>query len=152
MSIPLSRVILALASAAFVNPTSTATDDPAPRPSFSEPSFSPDRREIAFASGGDIWTVPATGGEARLLVSNPATERKPIYSPDGSKLAFVSTRTGNGDIYVLSLVSGDLQRITFDGLANAAITDGNFVTAPAWPAHPEWLPQFLLLLGTRIEL
>jgi Tol biopolymer transport system component/C-terminal processing protease CtpA/Prc len=114
MSIPLSRVILALASAAFVNPTSTATDDPAPRPSFSEPGFSPDRREIAFASGGDIWTVPATGGEARLLVSNPATERKPIYSPDGSKLAFVSTRTGNGDIYVLSLVSGDLQRITFD--------------------------------------
>ena len=114
MSFPLSRVILALATAAFVNPTTTAVDDPAPRPSFSEPSFSPDRTEIVFASGGDIWTVPASGGDARLLVSNPATERRPFFSPDGSKLAFVSTRTGSGDIYVLSLVSGDLQRITYD--------------------------------------
>ena len=34
----------------------------------------------------------------------------------------------------------------------AALTDGNFVTAPAWPAHPQWLAQFLLLLGTEIML
>ena len=34
---------------------------------------------------------------------------------------------------------------------DAAITDANFVTAPAWPAHPEWLRQFLVVLGTRIE-
>jgi len=32
-----------------------------------------------------------------------------------------------------------------------AVTDGNLVTAPAWPAHPAWLSQFLKLLGTRIE-
>ena len=32
----------------------------------------------------------------------------------------------------------------------AAVTDGNLVTAPAWPAHPEWLAQFLHVLGTRI--
>lgn len=32
-----------------------------------------------------------------------------------------------------------------------AVTDGNLVTAPAWPAHPEWLAQFLEVLGTRIE-
>ena len=31
-----------------------------------------------------------------------------------------------------------------------AVTDGNLVTAPAWPAHPEWLAQFLAVLGTRI--
>lgn len=31
-----------------------------------------------------------------------------------------------------------------------AVTDGNFVTAPAWPAHPAWMRQFLALLGTRI--
>ncbi|TVT56558.1 MAG: DJ-1/PfpI family protein [Azoarcus sp. PHD] len=31
-----------------------------------------------------------------------------------------------------------------------AVTDGNLVTAPAWPAHPAWLAQFLTLLGTRI--
>ncbi len=32
-----------------------------------------------------------------------------------------------------------------------ARTDGNLVTAPAWPAHPAWLAQFLDLLGTRIS-
>ncbi len=32
-----------------------------------------------------------------------------------------------------------------------AVTDGNLVTAPAWPAHPAWLAQFLTVLGTRIE-
>jgi protease I len=33
-----------------------------------------------------------------------------------------------------------------------AITDKNFVTAPAWPAHPAWIAQFLALLGTKIHL
>ncbi len=33
-----------------------------------------------------------------------------------------------------------------------AITDKNFVTAPAWPAHPAWIAQFLSLLGTKIHL
>jgi protease I len=34
---------------------------------------------------------------------------------------------------------------------DAAVTDGNFVTAPAWPAHPAWIGQFLAVLGTHIE-
>ena len=33
-----------------------------------------------------------------------------------------------------------------------AVTDGNLVTAPAWPAHPAWIAQFLAVLGTRISL
>jgi protease I len=33
-----------------------------------------------------------------------------------------------------------------------AVTDGNIVSAPAWPAHPEWMRQFLALLGTTITL
>lgn len=32
-----------------------------------------------------------------------------------------------------------------------AHVDGNLVTAPAWPAHPDWLAKFLQVLGTRIE-
>jgi protease I len=35
--------------------------------------------------------------------------------------------------------------------ASNAVTDGNLVTAPAWPAHPEWMKQFLKVLGSRIE-
>jgi len=83
-------------------------------PSFAEPALSPDRSEIAFVSGGDIWTVAAAGGEARLLVSHPANESRPLYAPDGRKLAFISNRTGGGDIYVLSFDNGDLKRLTFE--------------------------------------
>ncbi|MDX2033520.1 MAG: LpqB family beta-propeller domain-containing protein [Blastocatellia bacterium] len=84
------------------------------RASFSEPALSPDRKEIAFVSGGDIWTVGAEGGDARLLVSHPANESRPLYSPDGKRLAFISARTGGGDIYLLTLETGELQRLTFD--------------------------------------
>ena len=48
------------------------------KPSFSTPAVSPDGREIAFASGGDIWTVPAAGGDAHLLISDPAEESRPL--------------------------------------------------------------------------
>src|ERR1044072_6098378 len=85
-----------------------------PRPYFTEPSLSPDRKEIAFVSGGDIWTVPATGGVASLLVSHTPNEARPFYSPDGRQLAFISSRTGNGDIYLLTFATGDLKRLTFD--------------------------------------
>jgi len=90
------------------------TSTVAAQPYFTEPSISPDRKEIAFVSGGDIWTVQSEGGSASLLVSNPANESRPIYSPDGGQLAFISTRTGNGDIYILTFATGDTRRITFD--------------------------------------
>jgi protease I len=35
--------------------------------------------------------------------------------------------------------------------SNKAHVDSNLVTAPAWPAHPEWLAKFLQVLGTKIE-
>jgi len=99
-------------------------------PYFTEPTVAPNRTEIAFVSGGDIWTAPLAGGEAHLLVSHPANETRPMYSPDGTRLAFVSTRTGGGDIYVLSLESGALKRITFDDAPE--VLDG-------WSRDGKWL-------------
>jgi protease I len=46
------------------------------------------------------------------------------------------------------LAGGEYADIQVDG----AVTDGNFITAPAWPAHPQWLAQFLARLGTEIKL
>jgi Tol biopolymer transport system component len=100
------------------------------RPSFSEPGISPDGAEIAFVSGGDVWSVPAAGGEARLLVSDPATESRPLFSPDGRFLAFVSDRTGNGDIYVLALATGEVRRLTYD--------DGR-EQLDGWSADGRWI-------------
>ena len=104
---------LALASL-FGGPSLALAAPPAATPYFSEPAPSPDRQEIAFVSGGDIWTVPVAGGEARLLVAHPATESRPLYAPDGKSLAFTSTRSGNGDVYLLNFASGEVRRLTFD--------------------------------------
>lgn len=101
-----------------------------PRPYFTEPAVSPDRTEIAFVSGGDIWAVPAGGGEARLLLSHPANEARPFYSPDGSKLAFISNRTGGGDIYILTFATSDVVRLTFD--------DGN-EQLDGWSRDGKWI-------------
>ena len=46
------------------------------------------------------------------------------------------------------LAGGDYADIAVD----QAVTDGGFITAPAWPAHPQWLAQFLQQLGTAITL
>jgi protease I len=48
----------------------------------------------------------------------------------------------------ITAAGGIYEEIAID----AAFTDGNFVTAPAWPAHPQWLAQFLDVLGTEISL
>jgi tricorn protease len=101
-----------------------------PQFAYAEPSLSPDGREIAFVSGGDIWTVSAAGGEARLLVAHADNESRPLYSPNGKFLAFASTRSGNGDIYVLTLETGELNRLTYDDGAE---------TLSAWSADGKML-------------
>ncbi|RYZ36778.1 MAG: peptidase S41, partial [Sphingobacteriales bacterium] len=82
-----------------------------------DPALSPDGREVVFVSGGDIWTMSSSGGEARLLSAHPAMETRPLYSPDGRYIAFQSTRSGNGDLYTLDMTSGKVTRITFDDAA-----------------------------------
>src|SRR3954451_7803573 len=111
----LFAIVVVLLARDFAPARAQATRDAAVAlPSFAEPGISPDGSTIAFVSGGDIWEVPARGGDARLLVSHAATESRPLYSPDGKRLAFTSTRTGNGDVYVLTLATGDLTRLTYD--------------------------------------
>lgn len=48
----------------------------------------------------------------------------------------------------VEVAKGKYAEIAIDG----AVTDGNLVTAPAWPAHPAWMAQFLQVLGTKISL
>src|SRR6266568_2656706 len=100
------------------------------QPALFEPSLSPDAKTVLFVSGGDIWSAPSAGGAARLLVAHPATESRPLFSPDGKSLAFLSTRTGNGDIYVLGLTTGETRRLTFDDTRE--LIDG-------WSRDGQWI-------------
>src|SRR5258708_9494670 len=52
------------------------------------------KTHIAFSYAGDLWLVPREGGEARLLTSGSGFKTDPVFSPDGSKIAF----TGDYDL------------------------------------------------------
>lgn len=68
---------------------------------------------VAYASGGDIWTVPATGGTPTALVSGTAgTNYQPAWSPNCAKLAFTSTRSGTAQVYVVPAGGGSATVIT----------------------------------------
>ena len=107
--------LAAVALLALVTLPLVAADNaqPAPRASFAQPAISPDGGRIAFVSGGAIWEVPATGGAAHILVADNGADSRPLYSPQGDQLAFVSDATGDGDIYVLDIASGKLVRVTY---------------------------------------
>lgn len=111
---PVQTAFFFLLLCTLVSTGQSTTNDETVKPYFSDPALSPDATEIAFVSGGDIWTVPAAGGEARLLISNPATESRPLYSPNGRYIAFNSTRSGNGDVYVMNLQTNEILRLTYD--------------------------------------
>ncbi len=90
--------------------TASAVEAPLPR----HPAPSPDGTLIAFSWQGDLWLVPAAGGEARRITANPATERFPVWSSDGRSLAFASNRFGNDDVFVMPVDgSAEPTRLTF---------------------------------------
>ena len=75
-------------------------------------AISPDGSTIAFAYKGDIFTVPVTGGQARQITSNSAFDSRPVWSPDGSRIAFVSYRQGGADVYIVAKEGGEPTRLT----------------------------------------
>lgn len=77
------------------------------------PSVSPDGSRIAFTHGGQIWLVPATGGEARALTSDQFYSHHPVWSPDGQRIAFASRRHGNDDVFVMPAEGGAVTRLTY---------------------------------------
>lgn len=68
---------------------------------------------IAFSYAGDIWTVPADGGDAVRLTSHEGLELFPKISPDGKWIAFSGEYSGTRQIYVVSVKGGTPKQLTF---------------------------------------
>jgi Tol biopolymer transport system component len=94
------------------------------------PAISPDGTQVTFTSGGDIYTVPVSGGEARQITRHPAYDYLPLWSPDGKNIAFASNRFGNFDLYVTPAIGGSATRLTtFSGSETpyAFTPDGKYI-------------------------
>src|SRR5262245_58721817 len=64
------------------------------------------RTHVVFAYAGDLWIVARQGGEASRLTTGQGIEGKPIFSPDGTHLAFTGQYDGNTDVYIVPAAGG----------------------------------------------
>lgn len=76
-------------------------------------AISPNGKEIAFNYQGNIYKVGINGGKAIMLTSSNAYDKKPVWSPDGKKIAFASDRHGNFDIFIINSNGGIPIRLTY---------------------------------------
>lgn len=79
------------------------------------------KTQIAFAYGGNIWIVDRNGGDARRLVTGTDTESGPVFSPDGSMVAYTGDYDGNQDVYVVPAAGGEPKRLTYHPGTDVAV-------------------------------
>ncbi|MGA1266173.1 MAG: peptidase S41, partial [Phycisphaerales bacterium] len=77
------------------------------------PAASPDGSSVVFSWHGDLWRVPAAGGEAVRLTTNPADESRSGFTPDGTALVFESGREGSRNLWVMPAAGGEPRQLTF---------------------------------------
>ncbi len=95
---------------------------------------SPDGTTLVFDLLGDVWTVPyndGRGDEAKLLLGGSAWEWQPRFSPDGSRIAFISDRGGADDVWVCDRDGRNPRQVTKE--------DFRLVHSPEWTPDGEWI-------------
>jgi dipeptidyl aminopeptidase/acylaminoacyl peptidase len=85
-----------------------------------DPQIAPDGSRVAYVVSTpdleennhdtDIWLVSASGGDALLLTGGPGNDRSPRWSPDGSRVAFVSDRDESAQIWLIRPDGGEARR------------------------------------------
>jgi len=94
---------------------------------------SPDGKTIAFDFLGDIFTMPITGGKPTQFTKGLALDTHPKFSPDGTKLLFISDRSGGNNVWWFALDKSDSIQVTegnTDIYQSAEWTpDGNYIIA-----------------------
>jgi Tol biopolymer transport system component len=87
--------------------------------------LSPDRRTIVFDLLGDIYVLPAGGGEARAITRGLPFDTQPVFSPDGKWIAFVSDRSGSDNLWIMRANGTGLHQLTLED-------DDTVFASPAW--------------------
>ncbi len=94
---------------------------------------SPDGKTIVFDMLGDIYSMPISGGQTKLLREGHAFEVQPRFSPDGKHISFTSDAGGGDNIWIMDADGSDARQVTkedFRLLNNAVWTpDGQYLVA-----------------------
>jgi imidazolonepropionase-like amidohydrolase/WD40 repeat protein len=92
---------------------------------------SPDGTQLVFDLLGDIFLLPIEGGEARAITRGMAWDMQPRFSPDGSRIAFISDRDGADNLWTMDLQGKEMTQVSsedFRLVHNPAWTpDGNYI-------------------------
>ncbi|MEE9568947.1 MAG: hypothetical protein V3W37_06125, partial [Candidatus Binatia bacterium] len=89
-------------------------------------TLSPDGHWLIFTLLGHLFRLPVGGGTAEQLTFGPYYDTDPVFSLDGTRVAFVSDRdSSQGNIFVLELVTGQITQITWE----------------PWAGRPAWSPE-----------
>jgi Tol biopolymer transport system component len=99
---------------------------------------SPDGETILFDLLGDLYIVPRSGGSATRLTSGMALDLQPVFSPDGSRILFVSDRSGNENLWMVDADGSNPRPVTTER--------GDFSFD-----DPEWSPDGEYVLVRRNE-
>lgn len=97
---------------------------------------SPDGRQIVFDVLGDLYTLPIGGGRATRIMGGLSFESQPVYSPDGTLIAFLSDRSGVENVWVANADGSNPRAVTKDGPTNDR---PQMMLSPAWTPDGDYL-------------
>lgn len=75
-------------------------------------ALAPNGRRIAFSTHGELFTAPVEEGDLRQITAGAARDMNPVYSPDGTRLAWVSDSSGREEVWVAPADGGPTERIS----------------------------------------